>query len=57
MARITDAIRDKADYYVAPARLKARLRAAIAAEAGAAPARPSRQAQVIPRLDFSRRRE
>jgi anti-sigma factor RsiW len=37
-------IRDKAHYYVAPAWLEARVRAAIAAEAGPAPARPSRHA-------------
>src|SRR5260221_162917 len=42
------AIRDKGHYYVAPAWLEARVRAAIAAEAGAAPARPSRHAWLKP---------
>jgi len=42
LRQMSAAIRDKAHYYVAPAWLEARVRAAIAAEA--APARPSRHA-------------
>jgi len=37
LCQMSAAIRDKADYYVAPAWLEARVRAAIAAEAGPLP--------------------
>jgi len=48
LRQMSAAIRDKGHYYVAPAWLEARVRAAIAAEAGAAPARPSRHAWLKP---------
>src|SRR6266853_1455118 len=52
LRELSAAVRDKADYHVAPAWLEARVRAAIAAEAGAAPARPSRQAWLEPAGSF-----
>src|SRR6266853_2126027 len=50
LRELSAAVRDKADYYVAPAWLEARVRAAIAA--GAAPARPSWQAWLKPARSF-----
>src|SRR5258706_8556739 len=52
LRELSAAVRDKADYYVAPAWLEARVRAAIAAEAGTAPARPSWQAWLKPARSF-----
>ena len=52
LRQMSTAIRDKADYYVAPAWLEARVRVAIAAEAGAAPAQPSWQAWLKPARSF-----
>jgi anti-sigma factor RsiW len=52
LRELSAAVRDKADYYVAPAWLEARVRAAIAAEAGTAPARPSWQPWLKPARSF-----
>src|SRR5882672_3212836 len=53
LRELSAAVRDKADYHVAPAWLEARLRAAIAAEPGDAPVRPSWQAWLKPAGSFA----